>query len=1057
MKKLILSILFCSVATYSFAQGKHADPRVMKGFDASAIPAMKSLTDLKLQPGGLTKNARQIGNAGFVRKEAPQAKIEAVDQPNSERGKDFSLWKVERAANGTANWMWRASTKSHSVTTQSVKNTDGLLVLQGLSAALRIADPRSEFEQMSTVTDELGYKHLRYLQVYHGIPVWNRDLYLHLDPAGEPYTINGTYEPTPKNINTIPSISSPNAISIAIADLKIQGRWAPVGPDVAKELGFDDPAAKLVIYPEQSGALKLAYEVSITANLLESYYYIVDASSGEVITKIARHCSIVPNDGKNHPVTVSHFQSAGNELPLQPQAGFTDASGTDLNGVNQSLRAYQHTDGKFYAIWDLPSIDLGKSVLPDQPQGGALTLTLNNQDYTQNSSIFHNSFSSNTWSEPTVVSAHHNTLVTYNYYSSTFSRKAIDNNNGTINAIIHVTQNGAGMDNAFWNGSGKVMIYGDGNTAFKPLAGGIDVAGHEMTHGVINNTADLVYQFQSGALNESFADVFGVMVDTRNLTVGEDIMQPGKGTCLRDMNDPTNPSGFSHQPAHMNQFNNLGADQDNGGVHINSGIPNRACAILINQLGRDKVQKMYYRALTVYLTRNSQFTDCRQAVESAAKDLFGASSSEFNAVGPAFDAVGITGPATNPSGEDIPAQTGGTQYIAFTDNSGQIGLLDPASGNWVLATSAAAAARVSNSGTSRAQLSAPRSGAHVYFVDLTGHLCFLEISSGNVFTFPNLHLHTDGDLWNASVSPDESAVALTTSPNPNDPNIYIFDGTNVFIQPLKPVNTDADSLVTIDYPDVISWGPNKFVPKLGFDALLSTQLGGTPISYWSMYEINYSTRKTYDLIAAQPTNVDIGNISYSNTSPNVIAFNAISAGVEDVAVADFKNNVIAALGVNNNNIKGQGIFDADKPSFSPNDQFLSFSSASNNSILFYQLANQQLTFLQFTIAMFVPYWFLSGGSAGVHEAANTSSQDVSVYPSVISGNATAAFTIKTSQDVTLDVLNLFGQTVHAITKEHMDAGSREVTFDVKSLASGTYFVRLATKEGQAMAKITIEK
>ena len=1057
MKKIIIPILLCLASVASLAQSNHIDSRNMKRLEGSKIPVLKSFNDLRTTPGALTKSAVTIGNAEFVASDAVKLQMSKNNIGNAVPG-DLSLWRIMRADNGTANWMWRASVKTKTQKIQSVSGVSGIEVLQGLKTALRIVDPKSEFFQMSSSTDELECKHLRFGQQFQGVPVWNRDLYVHFDASGEPYIINGTYESTPKNVSTDPSVSNSYSILVAIADLKSLGRWAPVGPDVAKVLGFTDPIAKLVLYPEAGNKFRLVYEVSIIPNLLESYFYLIDATSGEIITKIARQCSIIPTDPKMPPVTIAHFGAAGNStVPVQPQSGFTNASGIDLNGTTQQLRTYQHSDGKYYAIWDLSSLNAGASALPDQPSGGAMTLTLNNQDYNQNSTIFHNTSSNNSWADPTVVSAHHNTLVTYNYYNSTFSRKAIDDKNGTIVAMIHVTQNGAGMDNAFWNGAGKAMIYGDGNTEFKPLAGGIDVAGHEMTHGVINNTADLVYQFQSGALNESFADVFGVMVDTRNLTIGEDIMRPGKGSCLRDMNDPHNTSGNSHQPAHMSEFNQLDANSDNGGVHVNSGIPNRACAILINQLGRDKVQRMYYRALSMYLTRNSQFTDCRIAVQSAAKDLFGASSGEFNAVGPAFDAVGITGPGSNMSENDIPAQTGGMEYVAFTNSAGDIGFLDPSNGHFVMSTTPGSVARVSNSGSSRAQLSAPRTGKNLWFVSPTGHLNFMEVASGNVKTFPNLHVQSDGDLWNAAVSPDESYVALTSSHN-NDPNIYIFDGTNVFVQPLKPENTDGGALATIDYPDVIAWSPNKNVARLSFDAYLSTNLGGTAVNYWSMYEINYDSKKTYDLIPAQTTNVDIGNVAYSNTSPDIIIFNAISAGVEDIAIANFKTNMITSLNASQYKVNVP-ITDADKPSFSPSDHQFTFSSALNNSIMFYDFdkSTNPVSLWQFTAPAYMPYWFLLGGSAGVADRKQTESSHLTVYPTTISREATIKFNLNSSVDITVDIVNLFGQSVHNIANERLSSGSHEIQFNIDDLASGTYFVRLATKDAQSMVKVIIAK
>ncbi len=1061
MKKIIIFILFCLASVTSFAQSKHTDPRPLKGLDASKIPVLKSWKDIKPNPGGLMPGAVEIGKAELTTMDVGHPQMVGGD-PKNQPSSTTSLWRIMRSANGTVNWMWHLSNKSGGIAPQSVSNPDGIEILNGVKNALRIADPKTEFYSMSVQTDEQGCKHLRYGQIYKGVPVWNRDLYIHLSPSGEPEIINGTYEPTPVNISTVPTLSNPYSIIIAIADLKAQNKWAPVGPDVAKVLGRGDPEAKLVLYPQKNGKICLAYEVSVIPNLLESYYYIVDATSGEILNKIARQCSVMPINSNMPPVTISHFATTDNGAPLQPQAGvFTNASGIDLNGVNQPLRTYQHTDGKFYTIWDLPSFVAGTSKLPDQPIGGAITLSTNTKPFDQNASLFHNTSTNNTWSDKVVVSAHHNTLVTYSYYSNTFQRKAIDDKNSLITSIIHVTNaDGSGMDNAFWDGVSS-MIYGDGHTDFKALAGGIDVAAHEMTHGVINSTCNLVYQDQSGALNESFADVFGVLVDTRNLTVGEDIMKDGK-SCLRNLDNPHDPTALDDEPAKFSEY--VQGTQDNGGVHTNSAITSKACAILINQLGRPTVQKIYYLAMTKYLTRNSQFIDCRLAIQAAAKEIFTANSTEFKAVGPAFDAVEIfDATGTDPGQNDVPGQKGGTSLIAFTNDVGDVGVFNLRSNKFGLFSTAGSTARVSQSGTSRAQITAPKSGAHLWYISSTGHLSVLDIVSGIVNFFPTLHVKTgaDGDLWNCAVSPDESFVAFTSA-YLNDPNIYIYDLANdkTFIQPLTPESNDGGAIASIDYPDVVSFSPNNAIPRISFDALLDANVGGTSVQYWSMYEINYTSNKTYELFPSQGSEIDLGNVAYSNTSPSLITFNSIQNGTDwDVWVADFKNNNTGFLGIDQRTINGNPILDAQKPSFSPHDDSLVFASPSNNSLLFYAASNQNLSFIQFPAPVFQPYWFTIGGtSSGVHaDSKATNAIGLAVYPSVTSRTATATITLAASEDVTLDILNIFGMTVRKITKEMFDAGSHEVKFDIEGLSSGTYLVRLATKDGQKMEKIIMGK
>lgn len=167
-----------------------------------------------------------------------------------------------------------------------------------------------------------------------------------------------------------------------------------------------------------------------------------------------------------------------------------------------------------------------------------------------------------------------------------------------------------------------------------------------MTHGVVEYEANLAYQNQSGALNESFADVFGTLIeyeyqkDKADWLCGEDVWTPNvQGDALRSLSDPTR----FDQPDHMNNYKNLPNTEqgDWGGVHINSGIPNKAAYLVAQKIGTDKTGEIYYRALTSYLTSSATFKDARMALIQSAEDIYGVRSSEYNAVVSAFDAVGI--------------------------------------------------------------------------------------------------------------------------------------------------------------------------------------------------------------------------------------------------------------------------------------------------------------------------------------------------------------------------------------------------------------------------------
>lgn len=234
-----------------------------------------------------------------------------------------------------------------------------------------------------------------------------------------------------------------------------------------------------------------------------------------------------------------------------------------------------------------------------------------------------------------------------------------------------------GYDNAFWNG--QQMAYGDGDEDL-PEADRLfnrftilDITGHEMTHGVVQHTAGLVYQDQSGALNESFADVFGSLVKQRvrnqaaaqaDWIIGEGLFTSNvNGVGIRSLKAPGTAYddpviGKDPQPAHMADFVNT--TSDNGGVHINSGIPNHAFYLTAVALGGnawDKAGRIWYNTLAEKLNTQSQFQDAAQATVDSAGELFGAGGTEQLAVCEAWQQVGMQTVCPNPSPEPGPDPT----------------------------------------------------------------------------------------------------------------------------------------------------------------------------------------------------------------------------------------------------------------------------------------------------------------------------------------------------------------------------------------------------------------
>jgi Zn-dependent metalloprotease len=242
---------------------------------------------------------------------------------------------------------------------------------------------------------------------------------------------------------------------------------------------------------------------------------------------------------------------------------------------------------------------------------------------------------------------------TYKFYKDIFDRNSIDTRGMKLDSTVHY---GEDYNNAFWNGT--QMVYGDGDgEIFQRFTKSIDVIGHELTHGVTQYEAALEYEGQPGALNESFSDVFGSLVkqhalkqtaDEADWLIGVGLFTNKiKGVALRSMKDPgsayNDPTiGKDPQPGHMKNY--VKTSSDNGGVHINSGIPNRAFYLVAIELGGyswEKAGKIWYIALTERLRESSNFQKTANITYEVAGMLYGKSSHEQNAIKKAWDQVGI--------------------------------------------------------------------------------------------------------------------------------------------------------------------------------------------------------------------------------------------------------------------------------------------------------------------------------------------------------------------------------------------------------------------------------
>jgi bacillolysin len=468
-----------------------------------------------------------------------------------------------------------------------------------------------------------GRRHQRLAQIYGGVPVFGGELVV--QTAGrEIVSVFGTlYEGIA--LDTKPALSPRDAEQIA------SGKGgAPFGSEGQPEL---------LVLPLPDGRYALTYKVRVKRPAFDIRLLFIDAKTGAVVED-------------------------RNDLQTESAVGV----GTGVLGDRKKVSA-NHSGTQFLADDKLrpPRVatfdfhgDFGylNAVFPD----------LLDQDLARDAD--------DTWDDGANVDAHTYAGYTYDYYYKRFGRQGLDNANIPIRNITHPVNRadifGYPDDvifsfylNAFYTGDG-IMVYGEGlpegltfrGQSWNYLAGALDVVAHELTHGVTDYTSNLIYQNESGALNESFSDMMGTAVEFfyqpagsgplhADYLIGEDVVTPGG---LRSM---ANPAAYG-LPDHYS-LRRIGSE-DFGFVHANSAIPNnayylaieggtnRVSGIHVTGVGgsnRDHIEKVFYRAFTEMLPASATFSTARAATIQAARDLYGAGSATETAVTQAWNAVGV--------------------------------------------------------------------------------------------------------------------------------------------------------------------------------------------------------------------------------------------------------------------------------------------------------------------------------------------------------------------------------------------------------------------------------
>ena len=510
------------------------------------------------------------------------------------------------------------------------------------------------FEAKKASTDRMEVSHQRHQQYYKGIKVEYGMLITH-SANGAVTSINGELYNAGK-LNLVPTLTPAQGLERALIDTHAKTYlWEDTMQ--SKMMEYKKPQGELVIFPiVRTGETKLAYKYDVYAMAPISRNEIyVDAHTGQILYKnpIIKHADRLISDKERK------------QFSNQVATLATGNAATRYSGTRSIETSFDASISKFV----LNDVTRGDGIVT---YNSAKTTSYPSTNFTDADNNWTALEFNNANKDNAALDAHWGAEMTYDFWKKTFNRNSYDNNGAKIKSYVHYDDNAPipdGYDNAFWNGS--VMTYGDG-TLFNALTA-IDVCGHEIGHAVCTFTADLVYQNQSGGMNEGYSDVWGACVEHFGRTgsmagtpaaavwlIGEDLFP----TPLRSMSDPNsqrNPDcvGGTYWTATADDGSCVpSADNDHCGVHNNSGVMNHwfymlsvgetgtnnatpADTYTVAGIGILKAAEIAYLAERDYLTPNSTYADARSATLSVVYSLYCATSPEFKAVTNAWYAVNV--------------------------------------------------------------------------------------------------------------------------------------------------------------------------------------------------------------------------------------------------------------------------------------------------------------------------------------------------------------------------------------------------------------------------------
>jgi Zn-dependent metalloprotease len=502
---------------------------------------------------------------------------------------------------------------------------DSVAVLDNLASFYRIKDAKKEFAVRKVDPDTLGFHHVRVNQTHQGLRVVGGALAVHFNTKGQAYEVNGQYVPD-IDVSVIPSITAEVATQIAQADLK----------SLENPIGTLTKAPELVVFARDTEP-RLAYEITLAYRVPGAnpgrWRYWIDGLQGKILLRYNDIKRISPptSNGTNSVITGSILAGEGGSVTNVP--GWYENSGSyylynkTLNWcVYNVATTNRYADFNTYAY--RTTADWGVS-------------------------------------DRTEMSAACGFEQIQRYFSQVHGLNSFDGSGAFARANVH---EGVDYVNAYWDGD--AFYFGDGDGLSANSLAVLDIAGHEYTHAVTDYSANLIYYSESGALNESFSDIFGSCVEffsQKDDRASYPARTPGQAdwlcgedswletTALRDIRNPANSATVganNEQPTRYKGTYWYFGTGDNAGVHYNSGVQNFLFYLLceggsgtndglaynMTGIGITNAEKVAYRALTVYCTDHTDYRAARSAWMSAAQDL---NLDWVGSVSAAWDAVGI--------------------------------------------------------------------------------------------------------------------------------------------------------------------------------------------------------------------------------------------------------------------------------------------------------------------------------------------------------------------------------------------------------------------------------